>query len=425
LALGTNSTGAADSGQHGAATGENPAMSFIMLDKSQTVPPPPVFPISTNGEKRSRKPEPSKPSSTFTSEKSQKAIRLFEILSSRTDVDHPICTECTELLVTGLQDRLNSTLKERDAYVDFLKKLNADMPTEEEHQKRLEELEEVKQQEAAAFVELRDLEQQKAAVDEEIMALEEESRQLDIEEEKFWRDRNAFALKLAEFQNERDGVNMQYDHDTKQLERLHWTNVYNDTFCISHDGSYVTINGLRLGRLSSPSIEWSEINAALGQTILLLVVVAEKLNFTFQNYRLYPIGSTSRIEKIESLHPAASTISGATNASISKAKVISWNLHSAGGITEKLSSSFSNALEALLDCVRQLGEHLHAKFDYEIRKEKIGRENIGFASIRYGFQNGDEWTKACKYMLTYCKFLLAHASNLDGGGREGRRSSGA
>ena len=91
-------------------------------------------------------------------------------------------------------------------------------------------------------------------MDAEIKELEAESAALSVEEEKFWRARNDFAQKLEEFQNERDSVNIQYDHDSKQLEKLQRTNVYNDTFCIGHDGYFGTINGLRLGRLPNQPV---------------------------------------------------------------------------------------------------------------------------------------------------------------------------
>ena len=39
-----------------------------------------------------------------------------------------------------------------------------------------------------------------------------------------------------------------YARDSAVLERLERTNVYNDAFCIGHDGIFGTINGLRLGR---------------------------------------------------------------------------------------------------------------------------------------------------------------------------------
>lgn len=41
-----------------------------------------------------------------------------------------------------------------------------------------------------------------------------------------------------------------YTHDALVLEKLERTNVYNDAFCIGHDGVFGTINELRLGRVS-------------------------------------------------------------------------------------------------------------------------------------------------------------------------------
>lgn len=41
-----------------------------------------------------------------------------------------------------------------------------------------------------------------------------------------------------------------YAHDSLILEKLERTNVYNDAFCIGHDGVFGTINGLRFGRVS-------------------------------------------------------------------------------------------------------------------------------------------------------------------------------
>lgn len=91
----------------------------------------------------------------------------------------------------------------------------------------------------------------------EIARLEAESESLNAEEAAFWRSRNAFSLSLEEFQNERDEVNIKYDHDAKLLERLQRTNVYNDAFCITHDGFFGVINGLRLGRLPNKQVNSS------------------------------------------------------------------------------------------------------------------------------------------------------------------------
>lgn len=426
-------------------------MSFVMLTDSTIASPHPPRPLPESPRpkpkttpKRSGKVDPTEGTGSSDADKAlsyhaEKATRLFEILSARSDIDHPICAECTELLVDGLQRRLSVTTKERDAYIDFLRTLNSSLPSEEEVQAAQTSLKEAQDAEAAAFEELLALEKEKTSLEEEVATLEAEARELDIEEEEFWRGRNAFALTLAEFQSERDALNMKYDHDARQLEKLQRTNVYNDTFCIGHDGTFGTINGLRLGRLTNPSVEWAEINAAWGQTCLLLATVAEKLGFQFQGYRLRPLGSSSRIDKIEYPQPSSSTSTpnnpGTTNPSASpQPKVTTLDLFSSGDIPILsgmwLHRRFDSGMVAFLDCVAQLGSFVETssrsghnpglKLPYEIKKDKIGDANI-----KLGFNQDEVWTRACKYLLTCCKFLLAHASNLAGGGGggagEGRR----
>lgn len=88
----------------------------------------------------------------------------------------------------------------------------------------------------------------------------------------------------------------QINYAQAQLEKLKKTNVFNATFHIWHSGHFGTINNFRLGRLPSAPVDWSEINAAWGQTALLLTALARKMNLTFQRFRLVPYGNHSYIE---------------------------------------------------------------------------------------------------------------------------------
>ena len=356
------------------------------------------------------------------SEKMETTNRLFEILSSRTDIDHPICVDCTEILLDGLQKRLSAVSKERDRYLEFLKELNTLIPTDEETEEAEQDLKAAKENEQQALAELVELEREKERVDAEIAKLELESTDLDKEEQGFWAERNAFKASLDAFHDERERINAQFNHDSKQLEFLQRTNVYNDTFCIGHDGHFGTINGLRLGRLSSLPVDWTEINAAWGQACLLLATVAEKLRFSFQGYRLNPIGSTSTIDKLD-YSQATSTNDPAHP---QKTRVTTLELYCAGDLPLGLGflhRRFDNAMVAFLECLRQLGNFVEQaptrmgeqrstvrglKMPYVISKDKIGDASIKSA----GFNQEESWTKACKYTLTCCKYLLAHASNV-------------
>ena len=442
---------------------DNPAMSFVMLTDSQVVSPQHAL----NGQEEAQAKQGPKqmdgisvdtstdPKQTL-SHQIESTTRLYEILSSRSDIDHPICTECTELLLSQLQSRLSASTKERDAYISFLKTLNNTVPSQAEVSKAQSSLATTKAAEAKAFSELVALEKEKAALDDEVATLEAESLALDEEEQAFWRSRNAFALTLSSFQNDRDALNAAYDHDAQQLERLQRTNVYNDTFCIGHDGYFGTINGLRLGRLPPPqNVDWSEINAAWGTAALLLATVAEKLGFQFRAYRIKPMGSTSKIEKIENPPSASQQTSSGSRSTTSdpnspprqQPKTTSLDLFSSGDLPLGrmiLHRRLDAGMVAFLECLRQLGEYVEMssgnataphpssppaspkadggaaraspaggggglKLPYTIRKDRIGDE-----SIKLGVSPDEAWTRACKYALTCCKFLLAHASNIAG-----------
>jgi beclin len=352
------------------------------------------------------------------SQQLETTTRLFEILSARSDIDHPVCSECTEILLEGLQKRQASVVRERDAYVDFLKQAQEDVPTDEEKAKTKRDLEDAQRREREALEELEALEAEKARMEDEIAALDAEGEELDEEEELFWRERNAFVQELSAFQEERDSVQNQLEHDSKLLESLQRTNVYNDTFCIGHEGNFATINGLRLGRLNEHPVDWPEINAALGQALLLLVVVSEKLGCKIKGYKLLPIGSTSKLI----LEDPEAVPTG-----VGKAKGTVHELYSSGSLPFGLGAfygGFDSAMVAFLECLRQLGEHIErpsasgaggspsVKMPYVIQTSKDKGRINGVSVSLGGVGKEEQWTKACKYMLTCCKLLLAHASHV-------------
>ncbi|EOO00857.1 putative autophagy protein [Phaeoacremonium minimum UCRPA7] len=407
---------------------DSSAMSFVLLTESQVATPPSLPPrrdAQTSGSRQEKGKDDGAGLDEEDKSKSyemERITKLFEILSARSDIDHPVCVECTDILLDGLQKRLETAARERDAYVGYLKKLQAEAPTEEELRAQEEALARTKLEESGALEELLKLEKEKASLDEEILALEEESRQLDAEEEQFWRDRNSFATKLTDFQNERDSINSKFDHDSRLLEKLQRSNVYNDTFCISHDGTFATINGLRLGRLSNKPVDWPEINAAWGHALLLLVTVADKLRYKFDGFEPQPMGSTSRIIRYDIPSPASSRLGArqASNAPPPAPKKHVLELFSSGDMPLGLTfmhRRFDNAMVAFLELVRQLGVFVQRQTAADGKPlslpYRIEGDRIGDVSIKLGIAQDDGWTKACKLTLTCCKFLLAHASNVN------------
>ncbi|KAF2118377.1 autophagy protein Apg6-domain-containing protein [Lophiotrema nucula] len=432
--------------QHGL---QNPAMSFVDVHMSESMLDPPSPSAARAAERQLGKEEADTARVEMTRRASvtgtigirgasmadgmETTNRMFEILSARSDIDHPICVECTEMLVDGLTKRLGVATRERDAYVDYLRRANADVPSSEEIKQAEADLKAAKRNEATALKNLETLEAEKAELDAQVALLEAEAKELDQTESDFWRDRNAFQIKLSEFQNERDALTTKHAHDTQILTQLQRRSVYNDTFNITHDNHFATINGLRLGRLPNIHVEWNEINAAWGQTLLLLATLAERLGYKFQGYELRPMGSTSTIIKNEVTGSTnESRLTTASTTSGQQIKQQRLELYSSGDIPFNfgfLHRKFDTAMVAFLECLRQLGEFVEnsptpstgpggvgaVKMPYEIKKDRIHDQ-----SIKLTMNKEELWTKACKYTLTCCKYLLAHANNVES--QAGRRA---
>lgn len=100
-------------------------------------------------------------------------------------------------------------------------------------------------------------------------------------------------------------------------------------------------------------VAWSEINAAWGQTLLLIATVAEKLNFQFEGYILHPMGSASKIEELKT-DPSNPT---------SAPKSTMLELFSSGDLPLGrlfMHRKLDSAMVAFLDCLRQLGDFAEA-----------------------------------------------------------------
>jgi beclin 1 len=208
------------------------------------------------------------------------------------------------------------------------------------------------------------------------------------QEQQYWHEYNAFCMQREGYEEERDFVQNCSKRLAEQDEQLRSTNVYNDSFYIWHDGSFGTINGFRLGRLPNQQVEWSEINAAWGQIVLLLHTMASQKNFAFQNHRLIPMGSFSEImegQSVMQLYGSASWF-----------------------------SSFDRAMIAFLQCLKEFGEYAEStdsslKLPYHIEGDKIGvlGKPDKWYAIKRRFNPEEKWTNALKYMLTNLKWLVA------------------
>lgn len=325
-------------------------------------------------------------------------MRLFNVLSTRSDIDHPLCAECTQILLSSLQRQLDETKKERDGYIAFEKEVRKERERESldlSRQDAEKKIDRLKSDERAAIEQLRLADMEREQLDEELKSLEAEEKALEEEEAEFWRSHNEHLLVLAEQASRLASLRAAYAADYATLEKLERTNVYNDAFCIGHDGVFGTINGLRLGRVPGVPVEWPEINAAWGQTLLLLYTIARKLDYTFENYRLIPMGSFSRIERTVG-DKATYELYGSGDLHLGRL------LH---------NRRFDFAMVAFLECLKQLIDSVKSQdptveFPHQIVKDKIGE-----ASVKLQFSQEEAWTRALRHVLLALKIVLKWTTN--------------
>ncbi|MEJ1285439.1 beclin 1 autophagy related [Cricetulus griseus] len=153
---------------------------------------------------------------------------------------------------------------------------------EDDSEQLQRELKELALEEERLIQELEDVEKNRKVVAENLEKVQAEAERLDQEEAQYQREYSEFKRQQLELDDELKSVENQMRYAQMQLDKLKKTNVFNATFHIWHSGQFGTINNFRLGRLPSVPVEWNEINAAWGQTVLLLHALANKMGLKFQ-----------------------------------------------------------------------------------------------------------------------------------------------
>ncbi|XP_031617854.1 beclin-1-like protein [Contarinia nasturtii] len=321
---------------------------------------------------------------------------LFDSLQSNSEIDHPLCDECTDTMHELMCQQIKVAEGEWNDYNNYLQKLEQtdNSPAIEQLKKELNDLE---MEEKRLIDELEKIKQEEVSVKETYKVEKEENEKLLVDEEKYRKEYSKTRRELMHSEDEYHSLKCQVAYANDELKKLKQTNVFNMTFHIWHSGHFGTINTFRLGRLPSAPVDWSEINAAWGQTALLLSALARKVNLTFERYRLVPYGNHSYIEVLENGKELP--------------------LYGTGGFRFFWDTKFDAAMVAFLDCLAQFKDEVEKGdkdfcLPYRIDKGKIEDTSTGSSySIKIQFNSEEQWTKALKFLLTNLKWGLAWVSS--------------
>ncbi|KAJ2355335.1 autophagy protein, partial [Coemansia sp. RSA 2618] len=343
--------------------------------------------------------------------------RFVDALDERSAMAHPMCEDCAEIMMRLLDREVSDHVREREILEGIGRAaaliapiteggdgspavVSADVAELEQEIARQGDLE------RALNETLGILDEQLDAICAQIGALSDECRDLDAEHAQRSQDSNDASLVLERCEAEQWALDEKYARLAAQLTQLQRTNVFNDVFNIAvHDG-VASINGFRLGGRSSPhNVEWAEINTAWGQALLLLQTVARKLAYEFVGFRLIPMGSFSRIERVEQ-----DDVGDAGPTPVTLELFGSGDLY-LGRLFQ--NRRFDAAMVAYLACLDQIAQVIMS-INPQLRVPyRVEQDRVGSVSIKPQFGQDDVWTKACRNTLMDARWALAFASSYD------------
>ncbi|OBS72106.1 hypothetical protein A6R68_13317 [Neotoma lepida] len=243
-------------------------------------------------------------------------------------------------LLRQLDAQLALVESDNQKYRSFLEResLVSEEEREAMHMELWAELQGLEQEEARLAQELRDIDHHHARIAAELRAAQAESKELNQQEVQHWIDYAALKMDQLELMDQLSSVENQLAYAQRQLRRLRKTNIFNLTFTILDEGPLGIINNFRLGCLPGIQVGWHEINAAWGQTALLLFSLAKIARLQFQRYQLVPCGNHSYLKSL--------TGDGVLL------------LFSDGSHSVFLNNKFDRGMKAFLDCLQQFVEEV-------------------------------------------------------------------
>ncbi|XP_006757579.2 PREDICTED: beclin-2-like [Myotis davidii] len=317
---------------------------------------------------------------------------LGDVLSGE-ELGHPLCEDCTDSLLGQLDTQLRIAGSDCQTYKRCLE--TKDGLGEDVRETLEQELKVMELEEARLVQELEEVEKNRDRAAVALEAAQAETETLEQQERQYYKDLGELQWQQQELQDELLSLEDRLLYAQTQLSRLKRTNAFKAAFEICCDGPLAIINGFRLGCVPTVPVSWREINAAWGQTALLLMALSNTVGLQFQRYQLIPRGDHSYLKSLTE-------------------DPVELPLFCTGEKSSLLNSKFDQAMVAFLDCMQQFNEAAKKGepalyMPYRIHVEEGLMEDPGsgeFYSIRTHLNTEERWTKALKLMLTNFKWSL-------------------
>lgn len=219
-------------------------------------------------------------------------------------------------------------------------------------------------------------------------------------EDRYWEEVGRLAWTVSVAQERLDSFSQRKWQCDRALAKLHNVTALNDAFFIWHDGPFGTINGFRMGRLPSLEVDWTEINAAFGHAAMLVASIASRVGLTFEKYNVLPMGSYAKVVRVDDERIVSELYWDS--------KMFSYNA----------KRRLNAGIKGFLVCVQELADFaqtadLSFSLPYDIVDDKVSGMSVVWGG------NLVQWTRGLKSLLTNLKWLMSWASrntSVSGGG---------
>ncbi|EFC37502.1 predicted protein [Naegleria gruberi] len=293
-----------------------------------------------------------------------------------------LCNTCMTDLFGGLSEEIEQLELECKLYDEKLKK-SKKFDTNGMYKKYMKEMDELRNEELVLREQVNVIQNDRHRIGRNITSLQTEYNTQQESEKNYWKIYFQFIHNNQFLAEENRRKSQLIDKEDKIRRKSPLAGMFH----LWYEGSYGTINGLRMGRLRHDPVSWEEINAAWGLAVLLLDLTAQQLNnFKFTKYKLVPKASCSSIKELESGDKYDLFFSSTRNI-----------------------QSFNEGMKCFLFCLEELCQHI----GIVVPGSSIGTRLIVKAdegkiqdlSMLYSVEREYEWTKALKYLIINLKFV--------------------
>ncbi|CCD62215.1 Beclin homolog [Caenorhabditis elegans] len=311
--------------------------------------------------------------------------------------DAPVCNDCSDALRNEMDAQvatLDDEIKTYQTYINYLKEnhpttsipdLKAKLQNVSDEEKELEQ-------------QLKKLLAEEEQLDLDLQTKRRTAEAASEKSGELWKKYRDNLRQVFEDQDELHSLEAERQYAEVQHRKLTDTNVLDLCFHIWVDGIVGEINGFRLGYLKDAPVEFTEINAALGQIVLLLEILLERIGV--QHHELMPVamGSHSYIKlrrngidmETYALYGQGTPLSGSS------------------GIDPGIRR-FLQLLEFLLKELKDRNKNF--KPPYQIHADSLVDNGVKYNAVMT-LNTDVRWTRAMALMLTDLKAACAQCDAL-------------